>query len=74
MRNFIYDQNQRVNLAGHTTPDFIQIKEEPFDYEILVMLRLYAEHHFSLEEAYMAELNYPQAEGHMIAAEKSSPN
>ena len=44
-----------------------QIKEEPFDHEILGKLRLYAEHHFCLEEAYMTELGYPQAEVHMKA-------
>jgi len=44
-----------------------QIKEEPFDYEILVKLHLYAEHHFSLEEAYMAKLDYPDTEAHMRA-------
>ncbi len=42
-----------------------QIKQEPFDREILVKLQLYAEHHFILEEAYMAELDYPQAEAHI---------
>ena len=42
-----------------------QIKVEPFDREILVKLQLYAEHHFSLEEAYMAELDYPQAKSHI---------
>jgi hemerythrin len=47
-----------------------QIKEEPFDYEILVNLRLYAEHHFSLEEAYMAELGYPKAEAHIRAHDR----
>ena len=44
-----------------------QIKEEPFDHEILTKLKLYAEHHFSLEETYMAELNYPEAEAHVNA-------
>lgn len=42
-----------------------QIKDVPFDREILVRLQLYAEHHFSLEEAYMVELKYPQAEEHV---------
>ena len=42
-----------------------EIKVEPFDREILVKLELYAEHHFSIEEAYMAELDYPQAEAHI---------
>jgi hemerythrin len=47
-----------------------KIKEEPFDYEILNKLQLYAEHHFCLEEAYMAELNYPQAEAHIGAHDR----
>ncbi len=47
-----------------------QIKEDPFDYEILVKLRLYAEHHFSLEEAYMTKLGYPHAEDHMRAHDR----
>lgn len=44
-----------------------QIKEVPFDREILTRLHFYAEHHFVLEEAYMAELNYPDAEAHLNA-------
>ncbi len=44
-----------------------QIKEVPFDREILTKLQLYAEHHFSLEETYMAELNYPDAKAHLDA-------
>ena len=47
-----------------------KIKEEPFDYEILNKLQLYAEHHFCLEEAYMAELDYPQAEAHIEAHDR----
>jgi hemerythrin len=47
-----------------------QIKEVPFDREILNKLYLYAEHHFCLEEAYMAELNYPQAEAHIEAHDR----
>ena len=47
-----------------------QIKEEPFDYDILVKLRLYAEHHFSLEEAYMVELSYPGSEAHIRAHDR----
>jgi hemerythrin len=47
-----------------------QINEEPFDYEILVNLRLYAEHHFSIEEAYMVELSYPHAEEHIKAHDR----
>ena len=44
-----------------------QIKEEPFDPEILVRLKLYAEHHFILEETYMEILEYPHAEAHIEA-------
>ncbi|MFT5220779.1 MAG: hemerythrin [Planctomycetota bacterium] len=44
-----------------------QIAEIPFDREILVRLKLYAEHHFSLEEEYMRQLDYPLADVHLIA-------
>ena len=44
-----------------------QIKQVPFDPEILTRLRLYAEHHFVLEETYMQQLNYPQTEAHIEA-------
>ena len=44
-----------------------QIKQVPFDPEILDRLRLYAEHHFVLEETYMRQLNYPQADAHIEA-------
>ena len=44
-----------------------QIKEEPFDPDILVRLKLYAEHHFILEETYMETLKYPHAEAHIEA-------
>jgi len=44
-----------------------KIKEEPFDHEILNRLHLYAEYHFSLEEAYMIKLDYPQTEAHIEA-------
>jgi hemerythrin len=44
-----------------------QIKEVPFDPEILVRLKLYAEHHFILEETYMVALDYPHREEHMEA-------
>jgi hemerythrin len=47
-----------------------QIKEYPFDREILNQLRLYAEHHFYLEEAYMVKLDYPEAETHMKAHDR----
>ena len=44
-----------------------RIKEVPFDPEVLVQLKLYAEHHFSLEETYMEELQYPGAAEHLRA-------
>ena len=44
-----------------------QIKQVPFDPEILIRLQLYAEHHFVLEETYMIELDYPQTEAHIEA-------
>ena len=47
-----------------------QIKVEPFDRDILFKLQLYAEHHFSLEEAYMAQLDYPHAEAHIIVHDR----
>ena len=47
-----------------------QITEEPFDHQILGKLQLYAEHHFCLEEAYMAELNYPEAVVHIEAHDR----
>lgn len=47
-----------------------QIKEVPFDREILTKLKLYAEYHFVLEETYMEELNYPHAATHIKAHER----
>ncbi len=44
-----------------------RIKEQPFDPDILVRLKLYAEHHFVLEEAYMAALDYPHTNEHIEA-------
>jgi hemerythrin len=44
-----------------------KIKEVPFDSDILVRLKFYAEHHFILEEAYMRELDYPHADAHFEA-------
>ena len=44
-----------------------KIKEVPFDPDILVRLKLYAEHHFILEETYMAELGYPDTDAHIAA-------
>ncbi len=46
------------------------IKVEPFDQNVLTRLQLYAEHHFSLEEAYMAELNYPDIDEHIKAHDR----
>ena len=47
-----------------------RIKEVPFDPDIFVRLKLYAEHHFILEETYMAELNYPHAQAHILAHDR----
>jgi len=47
-----------------------RIKEVPFDPDILVRLKLYAEHHFVLEETYMERLDYPQAEAHIRAHDR----
>jgi len=44
-----------------------RIKVVPFDPDILNQLRLYAEHHFVLEETYMRELKYPQIDSHIEA-------
>ena len=47
-----------------------RIKEVPFDPDILVRLKLYAEHHFILEETYMLELRYPHADKHITAHDR----
>lgn len=44
-----------------------KIKEVPFDPEILTRLKLYAEHHFILEETYMVQLDYPHIDAHVEA-------
>ena len=44
-----------------------QIKQVPFDPEILTRLKLYAEHHFVLEEVYMEKLDYPGRAAHLEA-------
>ena len=44
-----------------------RIKAVPFDPDILVRLKLYAEHHFVLEETYMRKLEYPHYEAHLEA-------
>ncbi len=46
------------------------IKVEPFDHNVLARLQLYAEHHFSLEETYMAELDYPDIDEHIKAHDR----
>ena len=47
-----------------------RIKEVPFDPDILIRLKLYAEHHFILEETYMATLEYPGREAHVAAHDR----
>ena len=47
-----------------------KIKEVPFDPDILVRLKLYAEHHFILEETYMVELNFPHRDAHIKAHDR----
>ena len=47
-----------------------QIKVEPFDPDILHRLKLYAEHHFVLEETYMISLDYPAREAHVAAHDR----
>ncbi len=47
-----------------------KIKEVPFDPDILTRLKLYAEHHFVLEEAYMVQLDYPHKVEHIEAHDR----
>jgi hemerythrin len=47
-----------------------QIKEVPFDPEVLPRLKLYAEHHFVLEETYMQTLEYPGTDTHIAAHDR----
>ena len=47
-----------------------RIKEVPFDPDILVQLKLYAEHHFVLEETYMEALAYPHRDEHIEAHDR----
>ena len=47
-----------------------RIKEVPFDPDILLRLKLYAEHHFVIEEAYMELLEYPDASAHLKAHDR----
>ena len=47
-----------------------RIKVVPFDPEILVQLKIYAEHHFVLEEAYMRTLEFPGTEAHIHAHDR----
>ena len=47
-----------------------RIKVVPFDPEILHQLKLYAEHHFILEETYMRKLDYPHLDAHIDAHDR----
>jgi len=47
-----------------------KIKEVPFDPDILLRLKLYAEHHFTLEETYMVVLGYPEKDEHVEAHDR----
>ena len=42
----------------------------PFDPDILVRLKPYAEHHFILEETYMEKLEYPGRDAHVAAHDR----
>lgn len=43
------------------------LKREEFDVSVIHQLRLYADHHFCLEEAYMQALGYPDIVQHIKA-------
>lgn len=47
-----------------------RIKEVPFEPDILLRLKLYAEHHFVLEETYMEILDYPHRDAHLLAHDR----
>ncbi len=47
-----------------------KIKEDGVEADIFVRLYDYAEHHFSLEEAYMRESSYPDIDSHIAAHNK----
>ncbi|MCP4470329.1 MAG: hemerythrin family protein [Gammaproteobacteria bacterium] len=47
-----------------------KIKEVPFDPDILTHLKIYAEHHFTLEEAYMTALDFPDKDEHIEAHDR----
>jgi hemerythrin len=47
-----------------------EIKVEPFDRSVIKRLKLYAEHHFSLEEIYMDSLDYPGIAAHIKAHDR----
>ena len=47
-----------------------QIKVVPFEPDSLNRLKLYAEHHFVLEETYMRTLDYPHQEAHLEAHDR----
>ena len=44
-----------------------EIQVEPFDRSVIFRLQTYAEHHFSIEEAYMDLLDFPGREEHVMA-------
>ena len=44
-----------------------KIKDTGIESDIFIRLYDYAEHHFSLEEAYMRQSGYPQTEAHIAA-------
>ena len=47
-----------------------RIKVVPFDPDVLLQLKIYAEHHFVLEEAYMRTLEFPGIETHIHAHDR----
>lgn len=49
---------------------FDKMKEEQFDHKLLQELQLYAIDHFSIEEAYMVEMDYPQTNRHIKAHDR----
>jgi len=66
-----------LNIIGESTNSPIRFgiaikpfKVVPFDRGILIRLKLYAEHHFILEETYMQLLAYPLAGAHIAAHDR----
>ncbi len=47
-----------------------QLGMKDVDAQVFVSLCHYAENHFSLEEEYMAQINYPYAREHIMAHDK----